>query len=148
MSYCTVADIQNDFKTITFASSGFITSAAVTQFIVEAQALIDSYVGSRWVTPITADVSSLALMSLYCRTLVSARVRGILANKQTTNADGNQNAGYEGLSVKDIMNGLVAIQQGNMQLSGATLLLQGGGFFSNNQQSGLQPRFQKSRRQW
>lgn len=148
MSYCAVADVQNDFKAVVFTTTSFVTIAAVTQFIVEADALINSYVAQRWVTPITADATSLALMSLFSRTLVADRVRGILANKQQTNTDANQQVKSDGFSAKNVMDALNKIKNGEMQLTGATLALQGGGFFSNNYDQSIQPVLQKDVRQW
>ncbi len=148
MSYCAVADIQNDFKALTIGASTNVTTSAVTQFIVEASALIDSYVAQRWVTPITADATSLALMSLFCRTLVADRIRGIIANKQQTNTDPNQAVKSDGYSTKNVMQALNDIRIGNMQLTGATLLLANAGFVSRNNQQGEQPVFHKNRKQW
>lgn len=148
MSYCVFTDIQEDFKTIAFDSSSLIKDTQVTKFITEASALIDSYVGTRWVVPITADASSLALMSLFCRTLVADRIRGILANKQQTNTDANQQVKSDGYSVKDVMKALTDIKNGDTQLSGAALLLAGSAFYSQNYATNQTPRFNKNRRQW
>lgn len=148
MAYCTASDVQADFKSVVFNSTSNVTSTAVTQFIVEADALINSFVGARWTTPITADASSLALMSLYSRTLVADRIRGILANNQKTNTDANQQVKSDGFSVKDVMLALNAIKNGDMQLSGASLLLPNAGFNSNNYNNGVQPVFNKQVRQW
>jgi hypothetical protein len=148
MSYCTVADVQAEFKAVTFTTISLVTSATVGQFILEAGALIDSYVGQRWVTPVTGDATSLALMSLFSRTLVADRVRGILANKQQTNTDANQAAKGDGYSVKNVMQALVAIKNGEMQLPGATLLLESGGFFSNNYDQSINPSMKKGVKQW
>jgi phage gp36-like protein len=153
MGYCTYLAIQADFKSLTFLSSSasptsLVTQEAVTQFINEASALIDSYVGQRWVTPITADATALALMSLFCRTLVADRVRGILANKQQTNTDANAQVKSDGYSVKDVMKALIDLKNGDMQLSGAMLLLGNAAFYSNNNQNSVTPRFSKNRRQW
>lgn len=148
MSYCSVSDVQSDFKSIVFASGQLITDTAVTQFIVEAGALIDSYVGARYVTPITANASSVALMSLYCRTLVAARIRGILENKQATNIDANQNVKADGFGVNDVMRSLREIKNNESVLSGASLILTSAGFYSNNDATGVTPKFHKNRKQW
>lgn len=148
MSYCAVADVQAEFKAVLFTTTSFVTSASVAQFIVEADALINSYVGARWVTPITSDAGSVALMSLFSRTLAADRIRGILANKQQTNTDVNQQVKSDGFSVKDVLSALTDIKAGNLQLSGATLLLADGAFFSNNQSRNEQPTFRKHVKQW
>lgn len=152
MAYCSYGDVQADFKYIIFDPSAgattLITQEQVTKFIAEADAYINSQVGTRFVTPITGDTDSLALMSLFSRTLVSNRIRGILSVKQTTNADANQNVKSEGMSTKDVISALADIKAGNTQLTGATLLLAGAGFYSNNQANGESPCFQKHRKQW
>ena len=63
MGYCQPSDVQADFKSVQFTTTSLVTQAAVTQFIAEASALIDSYVGTRWVTPITNDATSVALLA-------------------------------------------------------------------------------------
>lgn len=148
MAYCAVSDIQAEFKSLTINSTSLVTTTSVTQFIVEADALINAYVSTRWTTPITGDAQSVALMSLFSRTLVADRIRGILANKQQTNTDANQQVKSDGYSTKNVMQALQAIQSGNMQLTGAQLLLGNAGFFSNNYDRGELPRFRKNRKQW
>jgi phage gp36-like protein len=147
MAYCAVSDVQNDFKAVTFTSSSLVTDSAVSGFISEASALIDSYVGQRYVTPITG-AQALALMSLYARTLVADRVRGILANKQQTNTDANQQVKSDGFSVRDVMKSLQDIKNGDAQLVDAVLLNSNASFFSNNYDRGVSPRFHKNRREW
>jgi phage gp36-like protein len=148
MSYCAYTDVQSDFKSLTFTSTSLVTDSAVTQFCLEASALIDSYVGQRWTTPITADATSLALMKLFARTLVADRIRGILANKQQTNTDGNAQVKSDGYSVKDVMKALNDIKNGDMTLSGASLILDNAGFISRNHSVNETPKFQKDRKQW
>lgn len=147
MGYCVLADVQAEFKNITFSAGLNVTDTTVTQFIAEGSALIDTYVGGRYATPITGP-NSLLVMSLYCRTLVADRIRGILETKQVTNTDSNQNAKNPGLSTSDVIKALIQIQNGNTVLSDATLQNLNASFFSNNSQNGVQPRFRKNRRQW
>lgn len=147
MSYCAYTDVQSDFKNIQFTDTSLVTSSAVTQFIVEASALIDSYVGSRYVTPITGAMS-LSLMSLFCRTLVSDRVRGIMANKQQVATDANQQVKSDGFATKDVMKALNDLKDGVSTLSDGVLLNQNASFYSNNNQNGVNARFNKNRKQW
>lgn len=147
MAYCATTDVQAEFKNIDF-TSGFVTTATVTQFINEASALIDSKVGMRWTVPITGNADSLALLSLFCRTLVADRVRGILANKQQTNTDPNKQVKSDGYSVRDVMAALEQIAKGLMQLPGAVLLNATASMYSNNAQMGVQSRFKRNLKQW
>lgn len=148
MAYCVVSDIQADFKSIVFAAGQNITDTAVTQFIVEAGALINSYVGTRFTTPVTGNADSLALMSLFCRVLVSDRIRGILANKQATNVDANANIKSHGMSTSDVLKSLLAISEGRLQLAGAALLNANASMFSSNFDRNETPRFRKNQKQW
>lgn len=148
MAYCTATDVQADFKAIVFNSTSMVTSTAITDFITEADALINSYVGARWTTPITANSDSVALMKLCSRTIVADRIRGILANKQQTATDANQQVSSDGFSVKNVMALLNDIKLGNVQLTGADLLLPNAGMFSNNYERNELPRFRKNRKSW
>ena len=148
MGYCSSDDVKAEFKNLQLPSGGFVTSDTIDTFINEASALIDSKVGKRWVVPITGDASSLALMSLFCRTLVADRVRGILANKQQTNTDPNKQVKSDGYSVRDVMNSLEQIRKGEMQLSGAQLINATASMFSNNFSRNVQGRFRKGYKQW
>ena len=147
MAYCTAAEVQADFKAVVFTTTSLVTLAAVTQFIVEADALINSYVGQRWVTPIASGESA-NLMKLYSRTLVAERVRAILSNNQQSNQDANQNVRGSGLTSKDVMKALNDIKNGDMQLVSGTLINTDATMRSNNSSSNTQPRFRKNRRQW
>lgn len=147
MSYCAVADVQAEFKAVTFTTTSLVTSTSVTSFITEASALIDTYVGGRYVVPITG-ASALALMSLFARTLVADRVRGILANKQQTNTDANQQVKSDGFSTRDVMKALNDIKSGLAFLPDAILANPNASMFSNNYESGINPQFRKSTKQW
>lgn len=147
MGYCTYQDVQADFKNIQFAAGQFVTDTAVTQFIVEASALIDSYVGGRYATPITGT-QALALCSLYCRTLVADRVRGILAVKQQVATDANQQVKSDGFSTKDVMKALNDIKNGDSTLIDAILNNASASMYSNNFERGVSAKFHKNRRQW
>jgi hypothetical protein len=149
MGYCQVSDVQADFKTYVFNSTSVISSTTVTGFINEASALIDSYVGGRYQTPITGT-QSLLLMSLYCRALVVSRIQGITEIKQQTNITANQTGGGQsaGLTVAQVLKNLSDIRDNNTLLSDATLKVAGAGFYSNNYEQGVNPRFRKNRRQW
>ena len=148
MGYCAVSDIQADFKALVFTTTSIVTSTAVTGFINEASALIDSFVGGRYQTPITGT-SALLLMSLYCRTLVADRIRSIIEVKQQTNTDANQNTRQAGgLSTSQVLKALQDIRDNNTILNDAPLKLAGAGFYSNNYNNGVNPVFRKNRKQW
>ena len=53
MSYADVADIQSEFKKITFSSDFAVTDTEVTAFIAQEEAIINATISNRYVTPIT-----------------------------------------------------------------------------------------------
>lgn len=148
MAYTTSTEIQADFKNIDFTATGAaITTASVTQFIVEADALINSYVGSRYTVPITVE-SGLSLMKLLSRSLVAARIRGMLEVKQSQSTGANQNVRSESLSVSDVMKILKDIRDDNLTVVGATPLVSSSGFYSNNSTNDVAPKIEKDKTQW
>ena len=148
MAYSTAAEIQQDFKNADFSTSTNVTTAAVTQFIVEADALIDHYVGQRYVVPVTASASTLSLLKLFSRSLVADRVRAILEVKQATNVDGNQNPRRNLLTYVEVLAELKKIQKSDLELVGATALVSSGPFYSSNASLGVEPVAKKDVRQW
>lgn len=147
MGYCVVADVQAEFKSVVFSPSTLVTDTSVNGFILEASALINSKVGTRYLTPITGDTDALALMSLYCRTLVADRVRGILENKQVTNVDANQAVKHLGLTTADVLRGLNDIMNNVVFLNSPTRDPHAG-FYSNTAAHNVRPYFHKRTRQW
>lgn len=147
MAYTTIANVQADFKDMTFSSTTNVTDADVTQFIVEADALINSYVGQVYQVPVTASASSLALLSLFSRTLVADRIKKIIEVKQLTNNKFNLE-GRGAYSTKDVMAQLSAIRDQDLNLDGATLLDAHDGFFSSNASAGIVPEITKSTKEW
>ena len=149
MSYCEVSDIESEFKNLKFTSDTLVTVSDIQGFIAEYDALINAYVGAKYVTPITADEDSVTLMRLFSRTLTADRVKKRLEVKQDTNKSANQDV-RGAYSTKDVMASLNAIKKGELPLSGATLLLNSGQgtFYSENVENNVTPVFQKDVDQW
>lgn len=148
MGYCTLNEVQADFKSIEFTRTSLISIDDVTQFIVEADAVINSYVGKKYRIPIQNDSNSVSLMKFYSRTIVRDRVRAILKVKQSTTTGANSDVRGTEFSTKDVMASLKDIQASKLALSGATELVSGGAFYSSNAANNVQPFFQKGKRQW
>jgi phage gp36-like protein len=149
MSYSAVSDIIQDFKAMAIDSDTAVTDAAVTQFIVEADALINSYVGQKYQVPVTGGGDGLNLLKLCSRSLVSNRVRAIMQVKQPVNTDPAQNVSNPTLSKTDVMQILKDIREGNLNLDGATLLgSTSGGFTSQNVNNMVCPTIRKDSIQW
>lgn len=119
MAYSVVADIQNEFKDTVFSSTTAVTDDDVEDFITSADALIDSYLSSKYVVPFL-DVTSLALMKMISIWLVKARILSILSVK-SPQAPTTQEPDTPNL-YKQAMALLKDIKDGKIQLTGATLI--------------------------
>lgn len=148
MAYATNAEIEADFKDSTFTTTSNVKTADVTQFIVEADALINSYVGTVYTAPVSASGEGLSLLKLLSRSLVAARIKRIMEVKQEKNADPNQNIVGVLLSPTAVMKILKDIQERNIALAGAELLVSSGGFYSNNDSNDIAPVVEKDTKQW
>lgn len=148
MAYSSNTEVSSEFKKIDFAATNaLVTTADVDGFIIEADALINSYVGQKYETPLTSG-EGLSLLKMFSRLLVAERVRKILEVKDPKAAEGAQNPRGVVLSTKDIMNALKAIADGSMALLGATPLVTGGAFYSPNVADGDKFEFEKSKDNW
>lgn len=148
MAYTTKAEIESDFKDTKFDSTTMVTANDVTQFIVEADALINAYVGGVYTVPVVTAGEGLNLLKLLSRSLTAARIKRILEVKQEKNTDANQNVLGVLLSPSAVMNILKDIQDKTLTLAGAAPLVSGGGFFSNNNSNGVAPVVAKDTKQW
>ena len=149
MSYTTPTEIQSDFKSIDFTVSGAnVNTASVTQFIVESDALINSYVGTVYTVPVTASGEGLSLLKLLSRSLVAARIKKIMAVKVDKATDANQDVVGVLLSSTQVMKILTDIQSKTIALAGAALLISGGGFFNKNVDGGVCAVMKKDDKQW
>lgn len=148
MAYCTSDEVAKDFPATNFEATGAkVTTDDIDEFIQDADALIDSYISSRYVVPVTADTTALRTLRLFSRSLVADKVKGILEIKQPINTAANQNV-RSGLNTKDVLKLLEQIRDGQSQLTGATMISAGGGINSFNVREGKTARFKKDEDQW
>jgi hypothetical protein len=147
MGYASTSEVQSDFKNTEFTTTSNVTIADVEGMIIEADALIDSYLGQKFVVPITGGAQALALVKLFSRTLVADRIKGILEVKQATSKDAIQNV-RSGLSTADVLKLLAQIRDDKMTLAGAEEQLINGGLYSFNSANNITPIFKKEERQW
>jgi len=150
MAYSTVEQIASEFKDIDFQSEGtLMPSADVELFIDQFSALIDAYIGSRYLVPVTASDASVALLNLFCSTLVADKITKILETRQQTNQEANQEV-RGAFTTKMVMEQLSRIKKGELALDGATLLINSGhgSFFSNNASNNIEPVWKKEEEQW
>ncbi len=149
MAYTTYSEIQGDFKNLTFdASAGNVIQSEVTQFIVEADALINSYVSAKYAVPVADAGDGLNLLKMLSRTIVTLRIKSIIEVRQNTNVAANQNAVSTLMSMSQITKMLEGIKAGQIKLVDATPLVSGGGFYSSNYANDITPVIKKSVKQW
>ena len=148
MAYTTYSEVEADFKDTSFTTTTNVKAADVTQFIAEADALINSYVGSVYEVPVTTSGEGLTLLKLLSRSLVTSRVKKILEVKQEKSTDANQNIVSVLLSTERVMKILKDIQDKNLTLEGAVALVSGGGFYSKNVADDVSPVMEKDTKQW
>ena len=81
MAYCVNLEVQSEFKSLDFtASTTAVTTTEIDRFIGEADAEINTYVGTRYTTPITGT-EALKVMKMCSVWLVKSRVVNILKQK-------------------------------------------------------------------
>ena len=147
MAYTTKEEIQADFKDLTFTTTSNVKIVDVEQFIIESDALINSYIGERYVVPVTTG-EGLQLLKLYSRLLTTARIKKIMEVKQDKGQDANQNVVGVLMSPAAIIKALESIRDGKSSLVGATLLTNSGGFFNNNVSNDVEAVMKKDEKQW
>lgn len=146
MGYASEENVEGEFKKLSLTTTTFVTSTTLATMLEDADALIDSYVGSRYQVPITAT-ASLNLMRLYATVLVRDRIKPIFEVRQTTNTGANQNPrGSAVFDTSAVMKELQKIRDGELDLAGATLLTQTGAFSSGTLDE--EYTFQKNKTQW
>ena len=147
MAYSTLAEVQAEFKKIDFTMTSLVSDADVSSYIEQGDALIYSYVGKRYSLPIDPASEGFKLLKMISLGLAAERVRAVLEVKQVTNKDGAQNP-RRPLDVQNLMKILKDISEGNVQLVGVDLAVNGSGIYSENNYNSVVPEFNKSSTQW
>lgn len=149
MSYATEDQIKSEFKSITFSATSKVTSAEVTRFLEEADATIDSYVGTIYTVPVTAERALVVLRGIEID-IVSTRVAKILRIKTAMKGDIKQEI-LDGSSMKFAMARLKDIQAGRATLLDADLISSGAGvnsFIEDDNTNDYSPEFDVEKVQW
>lgn len=152
MAYSTAADISSEFKDISFTANSSVTESEVTEFIAQADAIINSYVGAKYLLPIAASYTeALSLLKSIEIAIVSTRVGKILKVKSGKAKVDQEATGPTGRSWA--MSMLKKIKDCDLLLldsDGAQLPLVAGGTTtsSNNVDIDLQPTFKRNTDQW
>lgn len=144
MAYCTIADVSSEFKDTEFDANSAVTNTELTAIIDEESAVIDSYVGMRYVVPVTNTTALLVLKKL-CKLMAADRVRGILGVKTPTQEYSSEEKRQY---VRGAIDDLKDIAAGRVNLPGATLLSTDGGVSSFNTDTCYKNKFDVGKQQW
>jgi len=145
MAYCTSSDVQAEFKALEWNSTA-ITSAKVTEFIVQADAFINAKLGKRYVTPITGT-ESLSIVKMISIYLVADRVKKILytlTGNQTTDQISERRKSMTEMALAMIDD----ILAGDMDLPDATLRDSSGGVSSYTYENDFEHTLSRDEVQW
>lgn len=145
MAYCTVAQVEAEFKDVTFGPTTAVTSTDVTRFIEESDAEINGYIGSKYVVPIDAT-ESLKVVRRISILIVTDRIKEILRVK--TGDDKVDQATRGGQLRAQAMAMLKAVLSSQIKLSDAVLNDSGDGVSSFAVDHGLEFEWQKGVDQW
>lgn len=143
MAYATLAQVQSQFKRITFSASSAVTTDDVAQFIEDADAVIDAEIGCRYTVPVTGGTSALALLRKICITLVAQQIREIMATKtpdQKTTSEQGPTLTFDAYGM------LEKIKTGQLNLIGAEQSASGIQSFTNTED--VEPFFDAESEQW
>lgn len=147
MAYSTTADVQAEFKSVTFGAGTTPTSTQVDGFISEADAEINARVGLKYTTPVTG-AESLKILKTISVGLVAGRIQRILETKQATPELANQDTQVKDLA-KEARSKLKEIVAGTLPLPDATLVsTDGDGVKSSNYSAGVEHKFERDTDQW
>lgn len=145
--YCSEDDVKAEFKSLTIDTDTNISTADVASFIVQSNALIDSYVSKRYLLPIDTSADGFQVLKMISISIVAERIRAIMEVKQSTSTTANQSV-RRLYDAKTIMQMLKDIVSGDMSLVGCTQLQSGGGLYSENAANDVQPVFRKDVTSW
>lgn len=116
--YCTIADVENEFKAVQFTSSSAVTSNQVTDWIKQESAYINAVISLRYVTPVANTYEeAFLLLKRICVFRVCDRVKNKLEVKT-----GDQNLNQEVKRSRTPNMDLREIADGKMILIGVPLV--------------------------
>lgn len=144
MAYSVVADVQAEFKGITFSGSTAVTTTTIESWITQADAYINSRVGMVYETPVSSG-DGLELLKEISIKLVAHRIKKVLEVKTGgTEADQGEVANDR----KDAMAMLQAIVDKKLVLAGASVISGELGIQSYANKNNEEYVFKKGVEQW
>jgi len=152
MPYATEQNIKDEIRGLDLDGESAVTAQAVVDFIDEADALINMYIGKRYTTPITDTTSALVLKTI-CIDIVVYRVTKIITLSRSIPIPDSKVVQEitEGTAYKRSMRFLADIRDDKMNLPDSTLTDTNSGLESFHTDSGntaIDPCFEKGTKQW
>lgn len=144
MSYSDVADIQAEFRSIKINDDSAVTEESVESFIAQADAEIDSMIGTRYAVPVSGE-SALLVLKQISVWLVARRVKDVLEIKNVR-PEVDQDIKTDTRSMALSM--LNKIVNGEMNLIGATLANSVQGVKSGVSANNIERTFKRNTDQW
>ena len=149
MPYAVASDIQSEFKKLDLSSSKSVTTAEVTEFILQTSADMDMKLAVRYETPVTGTQSLLILKKIAI-SLVAFRIANILnLKREVPIPDGRvvQTLNYTS-EYKEAQKTLDQIFKGDVILPDASELSSNTGIASYNAQNSILPEWELDTKQW
>ncbi len=145
MAYCLAADIESEFKDISFSVAGsLLATAEVTAIIAQHDAFIDSYLANLYETPITGT-QALLIMKMLSVALTKIRVIDIL---EMRGVQASKSQVKETMKYDQVTKYLENLQKGKNKLTDATLVSSTGGMTVSCISDDYSPTFNTCRQQW
>jgi phage gp36-like protein len=151
MTYAVLADIEAELKKVVFTANSPINIDAINDFLDQADALINMYIGNRYATPVTAPQSILVLKKIEID-IVVYRYAKITNLKRSVNIPDERPIQdiTEGSSYKESMKLLAGIRDNIFDLPDSTPVRPSSGLASYHTEPGNddEPVFKKGVEQW
>lgn len=145
MAYCTVTQVAEEFKDVSFDAGTTVTDARVTRFIEEAGAEIDSVLSRRYQVPITGT-NALIVVRQVAIGLVAGRVKEIMRVKASDESKNQEGRGGDTASLARKL--LSQIATGDVKLIDAIEASADQGVRSFVVSEGVEHLFKRGEDQW
>lgn len=149
MAYATASDIASEFKNLEISATTTITTDEVNEFADQISKMIDSYVGKRYLVPLTSGSNpiSFSILKMICIQLVANRVKGILRIR-TGSEKLDQETRASLPTNNQLKDYLGQIASGDVLLSDAELASSDAGFASYSLANNIEGFFDTKKQQW
>lgn len=148
-NYADVDDIASEFKDIVFNTSTSVDADEVSEFILQAENLINGTISNRYVTPAN-DLNSETILRFISVAFVAYRVAKIINLKKDVPIPEKfvPQMLNEGAAYRNAKKTLEEIRDGKLILYGAVAKSSGQGVKSHNADIGFLPFWERDVKQW